>query len=58
MENSAIASIYVAYNLALNEDMWKIMRSEISTVNIQGEDVVDTLRKLPYMSAFIRVCPH
>jgi len=47
MENSAIALTYLVYHLALREDASKIMRTEVSTVDIQAEDLVDTLRQLP-----------
>jgi len=50
--------IYLTYYLALREEMWKIMRAEVGSVNIQPEDFVDALRQLPYLTAFIRVRPY
>jgi len=31
------------------------MRAELGSVDLQAEDLVDTLRKLPYLNAFLRV---
>jgi len=55
METTAISLTYVAYLLASRQDMWDIMRTEIGPADLQAEDFVDTLRKLPYLNAFIRV---
>ena len=58
METTATVVIYLAYYLALRQDMWSIMRTEVGSTNIEAEDFVDTLRQLPYLSAFIRVRLH
>jgi len=55
METTATVVIYLAYYLALRQDMWNIMRTEVGSTNIEAEDIVDTLRQLPYLSAVIRV---
>ena len=55
IETTAISFTYVTYILAAHEEMWKIMRAEVASADLQAEDLVDTLRKLPYLNAFLRV---
>jgi len=55
MDNTATALVYLVYHLVLQEEAWKNIRAEVSTVNLQADDFVDTLRRLPYLNAFIRV---
>jgi len=54
-ETTATALVYVIYLLAARQEMWETLRSETSTVDLQAVDLLDTLRGLPYLNAFIRV---
>ena len=54
-ETTAVALVYVSYHLALREDMWKSMRLEIGTADLEAGNFIETLRGMPYLNAFIRV---
>ena len=55
METTPVVLVYLAYLLAARKEIWDILRVEIGAVDLQAEDLVDTLRGLPYLNAFIRV---
>ena len=54
-ETTATALVYVVYLLAARQEMWGTLRAETGAVDLQADDLLDTLRGLPYLNAFIRV---
>jgi len=38
--------------------MWDILRQEVAREDLQAKDMVETLRGLPYLNAFLRVRLH
>ena len=48
----------MSYYLASRKDMWDILRQEVAREDLQAKDMVETLRGLPYLNAFLRVRLH